>query len=70
MVASYVYAGKNWPILFNRRTGDKVNPVTDADHEGVLAIDAEVGEMLRKKSRIDDFSKSEGVDSALRQYAT
>jgi pimeloyl-ACP methyl ester carboxylesterase len=51
-----------------RLSGDDVNPVTDADHDGVLAIDDEVGKVLRKKTRIDDYPKSEGLDAALQRY--
>ena len=49
-------------------SGDQVKPETDTDRNGVLAIDAEVGRVLRAKSRIDDYPNSEGVDEHTKRY--
>ncbi|MGW4135147.1 alpha/beta hydrolase family protein [Amycolatopsis japonica] len=48
--------------------GDKVKPETDTDHNGALTIDAEVGRVLREKSRIDDYPNSVGIDDHLRSW--
>ncbi|MBP2479544.1 pimeloyl-ACP methyl ester carboxylesterase [Crossiella equi] len=49
-------------------TGDQVKPGTDTNRDGALAIDAEVGRVLRAKTRIDQYPDAEGVDENTRRY--
>jgi dienelactone hydrolase len=48
--------------------GRRVSPGTDTDHDGRLAIDAEVGPVIRKATGIDAYPNVPGVDQATRDY--
>jgi uncharacterized protein len=48
--------------------GTKVNPGTDTDGDGRVAIDAEVGPVLRKTTGIDAYPKVPGLDQSLVDY--
>jgi uncharacterized protein len=49
-------------------SGTRVSPGTDKNHDGRLAIDAEVGSVLRKSTGIDAYPNVPGVDQATRDY--
>jgi uncharacterized protein len=44
-------------------------PTTDRNHDGRLAIDGEVGPLLRKATGIDAYPNVPGLDQATRDYA-
>jgi len=49
-------------------SGKRVNPGTDRDHDGRVAIDAEAGAVLREQTGIDAYPDVPGVDEATRSY--
>jgi pimeloyl-ACP methyl ester carboxylesterase len=49
-------------------SGDAVNPTTDRDHDGRLAIDTEVGPVFRELTGIDNYPNVNGIDPPLVNY--
>ncbi|XVU27813.1 alpha/beta fold hydrolase [Actinoplanes sp. CA-054009] len=59
-------AGRLRAVLLD---GSRVKASTDTDHDGLIAIDAEAGSVLRRASGIDDYPDTPGLET-LKDYVT